>query len=78
MTKPSDTPDESEKRAQDYRAKAAYCKWVSERQPDKDLRAFYAELSRVGKRSNQVKPKQPAGPAMTLGNMRELGAHETI
>jgi hypothetical protein len=45
MTTPSDAPDESEKRAQDYRAKAAYCKWVSEREPEKDLRTFYAKLS---------------------------------
>jgi hypothetical protein len=45
MTKPSDTPDESERRAQDCRAKAAYCKWISEREPDKGLRAFYAKLS---------------------------------
>ena len=45
MITPSDTPDESEKRAQDYRAKAAYCKWVSEREPDKVMRAFYAKLS---------------------------------
>ena len=45
MTTPSDTPDQREKRAQDCRAKAAYCKWASEHQPDKDLRAFYAKLS---------------------------------
>jgi hypothetical protein len=45
MTTPSDTPDESEKRAQNCRAKAAYCKWVSEREPDKGLRTFYAKLS---------------------------------
>jgi hypothetical protein len=25
-----------------------------------------------------VKPKQPAGPAMTLGNMRELGVQRLI
>ena len=25
-----------------------------------------------------VKPKQPAGPAMTLGNMRELGVQNLI
>jgi hypothetical protein len=44
-TTPSDTPDVSERRTQDCRAKAAYCKWVSEREPEKDLRAFYAQLS---------------------------------
>jgi hypothetical protein len=30
-------------------------------------------LARAG-RGDRVKPKQPAGPAMTLGNMRELAA----
>jgi hypothetical protein len=45
MTSPSDKPDESERRAQDCRAKAAYCKWVSEREPENYLRAFYAKLS---------------------------------
>jgi hypothetical protein len=44
-TVPSDPPNESEKHAQDSRAKAAYCKWLSEREPDKDLRTFYAKLS---------------------------------
>jgi hypothetical protein len=45
MTTPSDTPDESERRAQDCRAKAAYCKWVAEREPDKGLQKYYAKLS---------------------------------
>jgi hypothetical protein len=45
MTAPSETPDESERRAQDCRAKAAYCKWIAEREPDKILREFYAKLS---------------------------------
>jgi hypothetical protein len=45
MTVPSDTPDENEKRKQDCRAKAAYCKWVAEREPNADLRKFYAQLS---------------------------------
>jgi hypothetical protein len=45
MTTPSETPDESERRAQDCRAKAAYCKWVAEREPDEKLRKFYAKLS---------------------------------
>ena len=35
MTTPSETPDESERRAQDCRAKAAYCKWVASISPDK-------------------------------------------
>jgi|ERR1700730_9054151 len=45
MTTPSDPPDESERRAQDCRAKAAYCKWVAQREPDENLRKFYAMLS---------------------------------
>jgi hypothetical protein len=45
MTTPSDTPDENERRAQDCRAKAAYCKWVASISPDETLRKFYAELS---------------------------------
>jgi hypothetical protein len=45
MTTPPDTPDEREKRAQDCRAKAAYCKFVAEREPDEKLRKFYAKLS---------------------------------
>jgi hypothetical protein len=45
MTTPSDTPDENERRAQDCRAKAVYCKFVSEREPDKVLRAYYTKLS---------------------------------
>jgi hypothetical protein len=44
-TPPSDTPDESERRSQDCRAKAAYCKWVAQREPNEDLRKFYAKLS---------------------------------
>ena len=73
MTTPSNTPDESERRAQDCRAKAAYCKWVASISPDKVLRQYYAAVGRVGKRSDQVKQKQPPGPPMPLGNMRELG-----
>jgi hypothetical protein len=45
MTTPSDTSDEKESRAQDCRAKAAYCKWVAEREPDKNLQKYYAKLS---------------------------------
>jgi hypothetical protein len=45
MTTPSEKPDENERRAQDCRAKAAYCKWVAEREPDKILRKFFARLS---------------------------------
>jgi hypothetical protein len=45
ITPPPDTPDENERRAQDCRAKAAYCRWVAEREPNADLRKFYAELS---------------------------------
>jgi hypothetical protein len=45
MTTPSDPPDESERRAQDCRAKAAYCKWVASISPDKVLRQYYAKLS---------------------------------
>jgi hypothetical protein len=42
----AETPkDESESRAQDCRAKAAYCKWVARIIPDKTLRTFYAKLS---------------------------------
>jgi hypothetical protein len=44
-TAPSDTPDEKEMRAQDCRAKAAYCKWVASISPDETLRKFYAKLS---------------------------------
>jgi hypothetical protein len=32
----------------------------------------------MGKRSYQVKPKQPAGPRMTLGNMRQLGVKRLL
>jgi hypothetical protein len=45
MTKPSDIPDESERRAQNCRGKAAYCKWVASISPDGNLREFYAELA---------------------------------
>ena len=45
MTTPSETPDESERRAQDCRAKAAYCKWVASISPDNVLRHYYAKLS---------------------------------
>jgi hypothetical protein len=46
MTAPlDDAPDENEKRRQDCRAKAAYCKWVAEREPNDGLRKFYAKLS---------------------------------
>jgi hypothetical protein len=34
MTEPSDTPDENERRAQDCRAKAAYCKFLADREPE--------------------------------------------
>ena len=71
MTTPSETPDESERRAQDCRAKAASCKWVAEREPDKKLRKFYAKLSIEKEAASET--KAAAGPPMTLGNMRELG-----
>ena len=45
MTTKPEPPDEADRRAQDCRAKAAYCKWVSELEPDKVLRAFYVKLS---------------------------------
>jgi hypothetical protein len=45
MTTPSEKPDENERRAQGCRAKAAYCKWVAQLEPDKMLRNFYAKLS---------------------------------
>ena len=45
MTTPSNTPDESERHAQDCPAKAAYCKWVASISPDKVLRQYYAKLS---------------------------------
>jgi hypothetical protein len=31
-------------------------------------------FSHPRRRSHRMKPKHPTGPAMTLGNMRELGA----
>jgi hypothetical protein len=45
MTTPSDTSDENERRAQDCRAKAAYCKFVADREPDKQLSKYYTGLS---------------------------------
>ena len=45
MTTPSEKPDENERRAQDCCAKAAYCKWVAERERDKGLQKFQAKLS---------------------------------
>jgi hypothetical protein len=45
MTEPSDTPDENERRKQDCRAKAAYCKFVADREPDERLRKYYTGLS---------------------------------
>jgi hypothetical protein len=44
-TTPSGTPDENERRAQDCRAKAAYCKFLADREPDKQLRKYYTQLS---------------------------------
>jgi hypothetical protein len=38
LNKAPDTPDHRAKRAQDCRAKAAYCKWVASISPDKVLR----------------------------------------
>jgi hypothetical protein len=57
------TPEESEKRAQGCRAKAAYCKWVSEREPDNVLRTVYARLSveweiEATKRNKNNRPAQ--------------------
>jgi hypothetical protein len=40
-----DLQDKDEERRADCRAKAAYCKWVAEREPNEDLRNFYAKLS---------------------------------
>ncbi len=45
MTAPSDTPDENERRKQDSRAKAVYCKFLADREPDKQLRKYYTSLS---------------------------------
>ena len=45
MTEPSDTPDENQRRKQDCRAKADYCKFLADREPDKQLRKYYTELS---------------------------------
>jgi hypothetical protein len=45
MTAPSDTPDENERRKQDRRAKAVYCKFLADREPDKQLRKYYTSLS---------------------------------
>jgi hypothetical protein len=45
MTEPSDTPDENERRKQDCRAKAAYCKFVADREPNERLRKYYTGLS---------------------------------
>jgi hypothetical protein len=44
-TTPTGTPDENERRAQDCRANAAYCKRVASISPDETLRKFYATLS---------------------------------
>jgi hypothetical protein len=45
MTTPSDLPDENERRKQDCRAKAAYCKFLADREPDERLRKHYIGLS---------------------------------
>jgi hypothetical protein len=42
---PEPQKDQDERRRADCRAKAAYCKWVAEREPNADLRKFYAKLS---------------------------------
>jgi hypothetical protein len=70
MTTPSDPPDESERRAQDCRAKAAYCKWVAQREPDENLRKFYAMLS-VEWEKEATSETKAAAPPMTPGNMRD-------
>jgi hypothetical protein len=41
----SHTPDENERRKQDRRAKAVYCKFLADREPDKQLRKYYTSLS---------------------------------
>ena len=75
MTTPSDTPDESERRAQDCRAKAAYCNGSPASAPIRVAAVLRQAVGRVGKRSDQVKQKQPTGPPMMLGNRRALGPY---
>lgn len=78
MTTPSDPPDESAKRAQDCRAKAAYCKWVASISPDENLREFYAELAvewekeaaRVPAQRSLLRPSSERGLSSTWCSTR--------
>jgi hypothetical protein len=63
-TKPSDTPAENGSRAQDCRAKAAYCKWVASISTNEVWQQHYAKLSveweeEAAKRNKSSQPAQP-------------------
>jgi hypothetical protein len=45
MTQPTTPEQEAEKRAQNCRAKAAYCEWLASITTDKSLKERYVRLS---------------------------------
>jgi hypothetical protein len=45
MTTTPESQDEAKRQTENCLAKAAYCKFLADREPDKQLRKYYIELS---------------------------------
>jgi len=77
MTTPSETPGESERRAQDCRAKAAYCKWVAKREPDEKLRQFYGPCEDRGSMPRRAVPTtKPGNKLEAAAQVRQIAAND--